>query len=257
MAGLEALKTADLLVIGLRFQDFPDAEMQHVVDYINRGGPVIGIRTSTHAFRIADGPFVKYTWNNEDPAYAGGFGRQILGETWVGHYGSNHEQSSLIVPVTDQSDHPILRGVRDVHVQSGGYRAVPIPGSAILARGTILNGMAADAEPDPEKEQFPVAWTRTYDAVDGSAARVFTTTHGASEDFANAGFRRMLVNASLWAAGLEDTITASLDVSLVGPYHPVTFSFDGYRRGVRPADMAGWDTPIMDPAKPTREGGGQ
>src|SRR5687767_15139636 len=32
IAGLEALKTADLLVVFLRFQDFPDAEMQHVVD---------------------------------------------------------------------------------------------------------------------------------------------------------------------------------------------------------------------------------
>jgi hypothetical protein len=31
LSGLEALKTADLLVVFLRFQDFPDAEMQHIV----------------------------------------------------------------------------------------------------------------------------------------------------------------------------------------------------------------------------------
>ena len=42
IAGLEALKTADLLVVFLRFQDFPDDEMQHIVDYLDRGGPVIG-----------------------------------------------------------------------------------------------------------------------------------------------------------------------------------------------------------------------
>ena len=253
IAGLEALRTADLLIIGLRFQDFPAEEMRHVVDYVERGGPVIGIRTSTHAFRIEDGPFVQYTWDNEDEDYAGGFGRQVLGETWVGHYGTNHEQSSLIVPVADQAGHPILRGVRDVHVQSGGYRADPISGSVTLARGTVLNGTEADAPPDSNKEQLPVAWTRSYAGADGAAARVFTTTHGASEDFLNAGFRRMLVNAALWAAGLEAAITAGLDVSLVGPYHPVTYGFDGYRRGVRPADLAGWDTPIMDPTKPTRE----
>ena len=52
IAGLEALKTADLLVVFLRFQDFPDDEMQHIVDYLDRGGPVIGLRTATHAFQI-------------------------------------------------------------------------------------------------------------------------------------------------------------------------------------------------------------
>ena len=47
IAGLEALKTADLLVIFLRFQDFPDDEMQHIADYLDRGGPVVGFRTAT------------------------------------------------------------------------------------------------------------------------------------------------------------------------------------------------------------------
>jgi hypothetical protein len=75
-------------------------------------------------------------------------------------------------------------------------------------------------------------------------ARVFTTTHGASEDLLNEGFRRMAVNAVLWAVGLESRITADADVSLVGPYQPTTFNFGGYVKGVKPADMAGWETPI-------------
>ena len=66
IAGLEALKTADLLVVFLRFQDFPDAEMQHVVDYLDRGGPVVGFRTATHAFQIKrpDAKFLKYDWKD-------------------------------------------------------------------------------------------------------------------------------------------------------------------------------------------------
>ena len=68
IAGLEALKTADLLVVFLRFQDFPDDEMQHIVDYLDRGGPVVGFRTATHAFQIKrpDAKFLKFDWQNKD-----------------------------------------------------------------------------------------------------------------------------------------------------------------------------------------------
>ncbi len=253
IAGLGALDSADLLVIAIRFQDFPKEEMQHIVDYLNRGGPVFGIRTATHAFRIDSGPFARYSWDYGADDFRDGFGEQILGETWVGHYGTNHEQSSRILPVETQVDHPILRGVRDMHVQSGGYQAYPVEGSEVIAVGQVLNGMDSTAAPDPDKELLPVAWTRTYAGTDGSRGRVFTSTHGASEDLLNEGFRRMFINAALWNVGLEGAIRPDNDVSFVGPYHPVVFSFDGYRRGVRPADLAGWDTPIMAPDRPTAE----
>ena len=279
ISGLEALKTADLMVVFLRFQDFPDAEMQHIADYLDRGGPVVGFRTATHAFQIkrADAKFLKFHWQNKD-TYVGGFGRQILGETWVSHYGTNHKQSSRLILEPSQGDHPILRGVKDVWVQSGGYTADPLQPSTVLARGQILNGMTPDSPPAPDKAIMPVAWVRTYtigpraseaseprersgapgapasERAGGSggakppggsnAGRVFTTTHGASEDLLNEGFRRMAVNAILWAAGLDSAISGKSDVSLVGPYQPTTFRFGGYVKGVKPSDMAGWDTPI-------------
>jgi len=247
IAGLEALRSADLLVIFLRFQDFPDAEMRFLVDYLDRGGPVVGLRTATHSFQIrrADAPFRKYTWNNQDPEYPGGFGRQILGETWVSHYGTNHVQSSRLLLQADQLAHPVLRGVKDVWAQSGGYTADPMPGSQILAMGEILDGMRPDAPAAKDKKQMPVAWVRTYASASGKAGRVFTTTHGASEDLLNDGFRRMLVNACLWGAGLESSIRPDGNISLVGPYHPTTFAFEGYVKGVKPADLAGWDSPIV------------
>jgi hypothetical protein len=244
--GLEALRTADLMVVYLRFQDFPDAEMRHVVDYLDRGGPVLGLRTATHAFQIKrpDAPFLKYTWRGGDDNYPGGFGRQILGETWVSHYGTNHKQSSAVVIEPAQASHPILRGVKDMWVESGGYTADPIAGSVVLARGRVLNGMTPDSPPAPDKKELPVVWTRTYRGVSGREGRVFTTTHGASEDLRNEGFRRMLVNAALWAVGLESAIQPANDVALVGPYNPSTYSFGGFVKGLKPADMAGWDTPI-------------
>lgn len=245
IAGLEALRTADLMVVALRFQDFPDAEMQHIADYLDRGGPVVGFRTATHAFQIKrpDAKFVRFDWQNKGE-FAGGFGRQILGETWVSHYGTNHKMSSRLILEPSQASHPVLRGVKDVWVQSGGYTADPLPPSVILARGQILNGMTPDSPPNPDKQQVPVAWVRSYSSVSGTTGRVFTTTHGASEDLLNEGFRRLAVNGLLWAVGLENNITADGNVGLVGPYQPTTFNFKGFVKDVKPAEMAGWETPI-------------
>ncbi len=87
MPGMEALDTADLAVVFLRFQDFPDEQMKHFDEYLRRGGPVVGLRTSTHAFKIPNGkPYSKYSFQSKDTDYELGFGHQVLGQTWVGHY---------------------------------------------------------------------------------------------------------------------------------------------------------------------------
>jgi type 1 glutamine amidotransferase len=246
ITGLEALKTADLMVVFTRFQAFKDDQMQHIEDYLATGKPVIGLRTSTHGFKGLKGKFAKYNegYNGAEKEWKAGFGEAILGEHWVGHYGRNHRQSSRLQLDEKQLEHPVLRGVKDVHTQCGGYNAHPREGSTVLARGQILNGMKFDSPPDPSKNILPVAWVRNYKA-DDPKSRVFATTHGASEDILNEGFRRMLVNAHLWCLGMDDAIKAGSNVSFVGPYNPVTFNFGGYRKGVKPADIEGFDTPIL------------
>src|SRR5204863_1517375 len=42
--GLEALDSADLLVILTRFRNLPDEQMKHVDDFLKAGKPVIGLR---------------------------------------------------------------------------------------------------------------------------------------------------------------------------------------------------------------------
>ena len=49
----------------------------------------------------------------------------------------------------------------------------------------------------------------------------------------------MSVNAILWAAGLEKSIKPDNDISFVGPFHPSTFAFGGFVKGVKPSDTAG------------------
>ena len=254
IGGLEGLKEADLMVIGMRVINMADEQMQHFVDYVDRGGPIIGLRTSTHAFNIRKNrKYYSYDYRYPGEEFHLGFGRQVLGETWVTHYGRNHRQSSILAIQPENKGHPVLLGVKDMHTQCGGYTANPIAGSTILARGIILNGMDTDASVDTSKAVMPVVWVREYKSNSSKMARIFCTTQGASEDILNEGFRRLLVNAHLWCLGLDDHIRAGNTVDFVGPYHPATFTFGGYRRGVRPADLAGWDSPIMNPDAPTIE----
>jgi hypothetical protein len=250
--GLDVLRDADLMVIFLRFINMPDDEMQHFVEYVDSGRPILGLRTSTHAFKIPEGrKFYSYDWQYPGKEFEKGFGRQVLGETWVTHFGKNHEQSSLIAVEEDNKDHPVLRGVTEMHVQAGAYTAYPLEGSIVLGRNIVLNGMTPDSPVDRTKELLPSVWVREHASKSGKNARIFTTTQGASEDIVNEGFRRLLVNAHLWLLGMEDAIKPDNPVDLVGPYHPSRFSFEGYRRGIKPADLAGWDSPIMDPDAPT------
>lgn len=111
MPGIEALDTADLAVVFLRFQNFPPEQMKHFDAYLQRGGPVVGLRTATHAFRTpASAPYAKYSFDGEIPGYELGFGHQVLGQSWIGHYGKNHSQSTRVSMVQSKADHPIMRG---------------------------------------------------------------------------------------------------------------------------------------------------
>ena len=138
--GLEALKSADLMVIFTRFQNLPDDQMVHIVDYLDRGGPVVGLRTSSHAFKIpANAKYASYDFRSKVSGYENGFGHQVLGNTWVGHYGRNHKQGTRIKLVPGQKDHPILKGVADnAFTHAGAY-------TGIAADDFTVRGGAADA----------------------------------------------------------------------------------------------------------------
>lgn len=244
MPGMEALDTADLAVVFLRFQQFPAEQMKHFDAYLARGGPVVGLRTATHGFKTTkDDPYAKYSYDSKVAGYELGFGHQVLGQTWVGHYGTNHKQSTRIAIVPDKATHPILRGVKDIWVQAGGYVGKPTDGE-ILTMAQPLNGMTKDSPPDTSKPPMPSEWTRTYKSSSGKTGRVFTTLYGTSEDITNEGYRRMVVNGIFWALGLEDAIKPDLDVSFVGPFEPNTFAGGGYARGVKPEMYAGYSSVI-------------
>jgi hypothetical protein len=244
--GLEKLKTADLAVFFLRWRNLPDDQMKHIVDYVESGKPVIGLRTATHAFKLdPQSGYARYTYNSKEKGYENGFGKQVLGETWVSHHGQHGKQSTRGVIASGQENHPILRGIRDGDIWGPtdvyGLR-LPLPGdSQPLVLGQVLTGMKPADPPVSGKQNdpmMPVAWTKTYKGAAGQAARVFTTTMGASQDLQSEGLRRLLVNACYWALGMEDQIPAKSNVDLVGEYNPRPFGFGGFEKGRKPSDLA-------------------
>lgn len=243
--GLEALKTADVCVMLLRFRNLPDEQMQLIDDYVESGKPIVGLRTATHAFNIKSGKFANYSWTAKGD-WDGGFGRQVLGETWISHHGKHKSEAARGIIVKEQAEHPILRGIKDgdVFAPSDVYGVrLPLPGdSQPLVLGQVVAGMKFDDPPlagAKNEPMMPIAWTKSYKAPkSGKTGRVFTTTTGASVDLLYEGTRRLIVNGVYWAAGLEKEIPAKSQVDLVGEYKPTMFSFGGYVKGTKPADYA-------------------
>jgi type 1 glutamine amidotransferase len=243
--GLEALREADLMVIATRFRDLPDEQMKEIDDYLKAGKPVVGLRTATHAFKIPkDRHFARYSWDNKEPVFTEGFGRQVLGETWINHHGHHGKESTRGLIAPDSKDHPILRGIADGEIWGPtdvyGVR-LPLPGdSQPLVLGQVLAGMTPDAVPveGPKNDPLmPVAWTKTYAIDGGPAGRVFTTTMGAATDMEAEATRRLLVNACYWALGLDDKIPERSCVDIVGSFQPTPFGFNGARKGLKPGDL--------------------
>lgn len=242
--GLEALDSADLMIIATRFRDLPDEQMSHIVGYVESGRPIIGMRTATHAFNIKPGKtFDHYSWTSKK--WDGGFGRQVLGETWISHHGGHKTESTRGIVAKEQANHPILRGIKDGDIWGGtdvyGVR-LPLPGdSKPLILGQVLKGMKPTDPPVEGKKNdpmMPVAWAKTFTGKAGKPARVFTTTMGAATDLENEGLRRLLVNAAYWAVGLDDKIPETADVAIVGEYKPEFYGFiKDYKGSVKPADL--------------------
>ena len=237
--GLEALRSADLMVLFARWIELPDEQMKEIINYTNSGRPIVGLRTATHPFNYRkhpDSPYARYSYNSK--VLDGGYGRQVLGETWIRHYGVHTKESTRGLPAPGMESHPILRGVEGLWGESDVYAITTLSGdSRPLVLGQVLAGMEPTSPPNPDKKLTPVAWIKSYTGESGKTARVFTTTMGHVLDFQNEGFRRLMVNACYWALGMENRISAKSSVDFAGPFEPSPIGLHRQKKGLRPADL--------------------
>ena len=222
LRGLEALDSADLMIIATRFRH-PDAEQaEHVTAFLNAGKPVIGLRTATHAFQGGEKFGESLTYSQ--------FGRQILGEEWVSHHGSHKSEGARGVIEPGAEKNVILHGVSDVFAPSDVYTVSHLTDAdTILLRGAITKTLNPESEilADDKRNMpmQPLAWLHSYTAPNDTAGKSFCTTAGASVDFVNEDLRRLVVNAAIYLTGGE--VPEKADVDFVDPFYPTFYCFMG------------------------------
>ena len=188
--GLEALKDADLAVFYLRWRQLPKEQLAHIDAYLKSGKPVMGFRTTTHAFNYPKGD-ENEKWN--------AFGEFALNSPpgWGGkaahtHYG--HKSSTDVSVIPEQAKNPILTGVSPkFHVRSWLYRVLP----DYPTKGSTWLLMGKSVDPDKQDVENPVAWTGT----NSFGGKVFMTTMGHPDDFKLEPFQRLVINAIHWELG--------------------------------------------------------
>lgn len=208
--GLEALESADLLVMFTRFRALPDEQLNRILQFVESGKPLIGLRTTTHAFL--------YPKDHPRQPLNDGFGRDVFGQKWITHHG--HLSKTDVSVEAGQASHPILRGVTPFQARSWLYHVTPLHEvEQVLLQGTSVNSSKTGAQLEQYPLTQPVAWTRRY-----KGAPVFFTTLGHPHDFASESMRRLVVNAILWA--LQRPVPeGGADVTVPGGFDPPD-SFD-------------------------------
>jgi hypothetical protein len=241
-----ALESADAIVMALRFRAWPDEDMARFDRKLRAGTPVVALRTSTHAFNgfPKGSPWESWNYNNQ-----GGFGKRVLGETWVTHWGKHKVEATRGVIEESHRANPLLRGVENIFGDTDVYEAYPPADAAILVRGVVLQGLTADSPPADYRKvrardkqdqgvndpPMPVVWTRLHRNDDGTTTRILTTTMGSATDLENEGLRRLVVNGVYWGLGLD--VPSRADVTYVDEYIPSFYGFDGFRKGLRASDF--------------------
>lgn len=175
--GIEAVKTADLLLISVRRRALPADQLELIRAHVAAQKPLIGIRTANHAF---DARGKRPEGHAEWPE----FDAQVWGGNYHGHHGAGPVSRLEFAPAA--ADHPILSGISLEKLVGNGslYKVSP------LAKNTtpLLVGSI------PGQPSEPVAWTHTPGTL-----RAFYTSLGHIQDFDNPLFQRLLTQAVFWA----------------------------------------------------------
>lgn len=179
---VEALKDADLLLVSVRRRTPLKEQLDAVRAYLAAGKPLIGIRTTSHAFALRP----KDTLIDDKHANWQEFDPEVIGGNYTNHHGGKDKTVCTVAPGVEK--HDILKGITVTELIGNGtlYKTSPLVSTA----GPLLIGTI------PDQPSEPVAWTHRHGS---RQAKVFYTSLGHIDDFKEPAFRRLLLNAIAWA----------------------------------------------------------
>lgn len=167
LAGADKLAACDAAIFFTRRLQIEGESLDAVKAFVKSGKPIIGVRTASHGFQ-------KYLEMDKD----------VFGGDYKNHLGAGVTEVTLI---DKQKDHPILKGVQPFKTEGSLYKNPSVAADVtVLLQGTM------------GKNSEPVAWARETDG-----RRVFYTSLGHPDDFADANFIRLLTNALAWTTKTE------------------------------------------------------
>ena len=179
-----AIAEADIVLVSARRRAMPMQMATLLKEHVGSGKPVIGIRTASHAFAVRS--ISTSALRSNGLADWPEFDAEVLGGHYTGHYPAGPRTTVRMVP--EAGAHPILKDITDASWSSPGslYKTSPLKPTAKL----LLTGVIPDHPPEP------LAWVH---AAGPKSAPVFYTSLGHPEDFQQPAFRRLLLNAIVWA----------------------------------------------------------
>ncbi|MDO3384593.1 HEAT repeat domain-containing protein [Gilvimarinus sp. SDUM040013] len=235
--GMEVLDQADLLVLGTRWRQLPEAQMLPVLNYLNAGKPLIALRTATHAFNNEEA-IGGYDWTN--------FGREVVGENWLNHHGEHKVQGGRSVVNPAQAKNPLLNGVEPFFTYSDIYGIEHLHNveATVLLHGAVTESLdphSPAVEGEQNSPMMPLAWIKPYAAPNGEAqGTCFATTAGAAVDFKDENLRRLVVNAAYHLLGLD--VPPQADVTPIDRFEPSFYGFQDedyfVNRGLKVSDFS-------------------
>jgi hypothetical protein len=164
LQGLEHLETCDVALVFFKRMQLRGEQLERFQQYCLSGRPIVAVRTASHAVQ---------TWLE--------FDRKVLGGNYGGHY-----EKGPVTQITYEKagkSHPILAGVTLKTAPGPLYKNT---GHAKDIQVLMTGSIAGHTE--------PIAWARNY-----KGARIFYTSLGNVETFAQEDFRQMIANALFWS----------------------------------------------------------
>ena len=179
--GLNAIQNADIALLSIRRRTLSPEQLNLIREFESAGKPMIGIRTSSHAFCLRK--------EKPKPGFSEWpeFDADVWGGNYTGHTKNGTTYSMVLADGVGQ--HPVLKDV-DYQNKIVGHKSLYM--TAPLAESTecILLGQATDGE-----TVFPVVWTNQR----ANGGMSFYTSLGHVDDFAQPEFQQLLRNAIQWS----------------------------------------------------------